>query len=107
VFRHTVKKFFVACPRRGNLAHHHEIEATQRFLMRPEGFANDSFQAIALNRQSAVLLGDREAQPGAFPAVFPRQHSEQFIPAPVCFFEDTLIGISVEQAVFSSEPLCA
>jgi len=107
VFGQAVKKFLIACPRRGNLAHHHEIEATQRFLMRPEGFANDSFQAIALNRHSAVLLGDREAEPGAFPAIFPRQDSEQFIPAPVCFFEDALIGIRVEQAIFSSEPLGA
>ncbi len=104
MFGQAGKKFFVACPTRGSLTHHHEIEPTQRLFVRPEGFANDSLQAIALNRQSAVLPGDRKAQPGAFPAVFLRQDSEQFVTAPMRFFEDALIGISVEQAVCSFEP---
>ena len=107
MFRQAVKKFFVARPGRGSLTHHHEIEPAERLFVRPEGFANDSLQAVALNGQTAVLLGDREAQSGALPAVLPRQHGEQLVAAPMRFFEDALIGISVEQTVLSSEPLGA
>lgn len=100
----AVDEVFVACPRRGCLAHHYNIESAELLFMHPERFTNDSFKAIPLSRQAAVLLRYRQSQPCNISRSLPRQYRKQLVPTPVRFFENALKGFSVLQAILSPKP---
>jgi len=101
----AVKELFIAGSGRLRLTHHYNIQSVEFPFVRAKGLANDSLEAVSLNRQPAVLLCDRQTQPGAFVAVRSRQDSKHFVPAPVRFFENALKGVSVKQAIISRKSL--
>ena len=55
---------------------HHDIPASQGFLVMAERFADQAFEAIALDGELDVLLADHQAQAGVIETVLARQQQD-------------------------------
>ena len=67
--------------------------------MLPERLPHQPFQAVSVAGPSAMLLGDREPEPGLVHTVFPGQDRKQIVATPAGFGKHMAERVCVGQAI--------
>ena len=101
------REFLVRGHRSRRTVHDDEVDAVQFCLVMPEGFPDHSLDAIACGCLPAVLLGDRETEPGGRVLRAPGEYRKAFVAASPSFFEDTIERGSVSKPLVFTKGIAA